>query len=157
MDNSGIVQWEDGYSVGVELIDAQHKELIRMTNELFLGCQKGGMAAEAYFMKAIQGAVNYVKTHFYTEEEILSRLYYPGLAAHKKEHEDFVAEVLQEIRAFEQGKKLAPQDFVKYLQNWVLVHIAGSDKKYGAFIESLRQQGALNEGDLQVDLDAVKK
>ena len=32
-----VVNWDDAYSVGVKLIDDQHKELIRMTNELSLG------------------------------------------------------------------------------------------------------------------------
>jgi hemerythrin-like metal-binding protein len=156
-DQNVVVRWQDSYSVGVALIDGQHKELIRMTNELALGCRKGGIAAEAYFMKTIQGAVNYIKTHFYTEEVIMNRLGYPELEAHKKEHEDFVHQVLRNVREFEEKKNLVPLELVKYLQNWVLVHIARSDKKYGDFIDSLRDKGILKEADLQVDLRSIKK
>jgi hemerythrin len=139
------ITWDDTYSVGVKLIDDQHKELIRMTNDLSLGCRSGREAAEIYFMKTIQGAVRYVKTHFTTEEVIMERLRYPEFLVHKAEHEKFVSEVLQKVREFEEKKKLVPLAFARYLQNWVLTHIAKSDKKYALFFDDLRKKGALDE------------
>ena len=139
------VQWDDAYSVKVKLIDDQHRGLIDLTNELAKGCQIGGVEAEMYFMKAIQGAVRYVKIHFTTEEIIMERLSYPEFLIHKKEHEDFVAEVLKELREFEEGKKFVPNAFVKYLQEWVLTHIAKSDKKYGYLFDELRTKGELDD------------
>jgi hemerythrin len=41
-------------------------------------------------------------------------------------------------------------DFALYLQNWVLTHIAQSDKKYGFFFDELRKKGALDESMLVV-------
>jgi hemerythrin len=140
MADKDIVIWSDAFSVGVRLIDDQHKELVRMTNELALGCKKGGSEAEIYFMKTIQGAVRYVKTHFTTEEIIMERLNYPEFVTHKKEHEDFVAEVLKDVRNFEQGQKMVPLDFVHFLQQWVLNHIAKSDKRYAFFFDELRKK-----------------
>jgi hemerythrin len=151
MQSHAVVEWNDSYSVGVELIDNQHKELIMMTNELFAGCEKGGTAAEIYFMKTIQGAVRYVKTHFATEEIILERFKYPDFLVHKKEHENFVAKVLEEVRDFESLRNFVPMDFARYLQDWVLTHIALSDKKYGVFFDDLRKKGALDESMLRVE------
>jgi hemerythrin len=145
-----VVKWDNAYSVGVKLIDDQHKELIRMTNELSLGCQKGGSEAEIYFMKVIQGAVKYVKVHFTTEEIIMERLKYPDYLEHKREHEVFVAEVLQDIKAFENGGKLVPLEFAQFLQKWVLNHIAKSDKRFGFFFEELRKKGQLDESMFEV-------
>jgi hemerythrin len=150
MRESSIVEWDDSYSVGVELIDSQHKELVRMTNELFAGCQKGDAAAEIYFMKTVQGAVKYVKTHFSTEEIIMERLKYPNFIVHKKEHENFVAKVLKEVKAFESAKNFVPLDFARYLQDWVLTHIAKSDKQYGVFFGELRKKGVLDESMLKM-------
>jgi hemerythrin len=145
MADKTVVMWNDAYSVGVKLIDDQHKGLVALTNELAQGCSRGGGEAEIYFMKAIQGAVKYVKIHFTTEEIIMERLHYPEFLIHKKEHEDFVAEVLRDVKEFEQGKKVVPITLVKYLQDWVLTHIAKSDKKYGAFFDDLRKKGQLDE------------
>jgi hemerythrin len=150
MADKVVVKWDAAYSVGVKLIDDQHKELVRMTNELSLGCQKGGNEAEIYFMRVIQGAVKYVKTHFTTEEIIMERLKFPEYLEHKKEHEEFVAEVLRDIKAFEGGGKLVPLEFAQFLQNWVLTHIAKSDKRYGIFFEELRGNGRLDESMFEV-------
>ncbi|MDR3336666.1 MAG: bacteriohemerythrin [Treponema sp.] len=145
-----VVKWDNAYSVGVQLIDDQHKELIRIANELAIGCQKGGNEAEIYFMRVIQGAVKYVKTHFTTEEIIMDRLKYPEYLQHKKEHEVFVAEVLHDVKSFEEGGKLVPFEFAKFLQQWVLNHIAKSDKKFSYFFEDLRTKGQLDEAMFQV-------
>jgi hemerythrin len=145
-----IVKWDDAYSVGVQLIDDQHKELVRMTNEMAQGSQKGGTEAEIHFMRVIQGAVRYVKTHFTTEEIIMDRLKYPEYLEHKKEHEEFVAEVLRDVKAFEEGGKLVPLEFARFLQKWVLNHIAKSDKKYAFFFDELRKKGELDESMFQV-------
>ena len=133
-----LVAWNDSFLVGNIQIDEQHRELVRMTNEFYSGCQMGGMVAKVFFMKTIQGAVHYVKTHFATEEAIMRQAEYPELAAHKKQHEDFVAEVTVQVRLFETEDNPDPAGFVKYLMEWVLHHIAESDKKYMPYIAALR-------------------
>ena len=132
-----LVAWCDDFMVGNRQIDAQHKELVRMTNEFYAGVQMGGVMAKVYFMKTIQGAVQYVKTHFATEEEIMQKVAYPLFAEHKQQHEDFVAEVAQQVQIFEKEDNPDPAGFVKYLMDWVLQHIADSDKKYAPYITKL--------------------
>jgi hemerythrin len=144
------VQWQDSYSVGIKLIDDQHRELVRMTGELAEAVEKGGSEAEVLFMKVIQGAVKYVKTHFTTEEIIMERFKFPEYLAHKKEHEDFVAEVLKDVKSFEEGRKFVPLEFTRFLQNWILGHIAGSDRKYAGYFDELRAKGQLDESMLGV-------
>lgn len=134
-----LVAWSDDFLVGNEQIDAQHKELVTMTNEFYAGCQMGGVMAKVYFMKTIQGAVRYVKTHFATEEEFMQKVNYPDFDIHRKQHEDFVAEVTTQIQVFEKEDNPDPADFVKYLMDWVMQHIADSDKKYMPYLAGLDQ------------------
>ena len=132
-----LVAWSDSFLVGHEKIDAQHKELVRMTNEFYAGVQMGGVLAKVFFMKTIQGAVLYVKTHFATEEGIMQQTEYPLIAEHKKQHEDFIAEVAQQVQVLEKEDNPNPAGFVKYLMDWVLHHIAESDKKLSHYIAEL--------------------
>ena len=129
-----LVSWSDTFLVGNESIDTQHKELVKMTNEFYAGVQMGGVMAKVYFMKTIQGAVQYVKTHFATEEEIMQKVGYPFFEEHKKQHEDFVDEVAQQVQVLEKEDNPNPARFVKYLMTWILNHMAESDKKFMPYI-----------------------
>ncbi|MDR1248507.1 MAG: bacteriohemerythrin [Treponema sp.] len=139
MENNELVEWDDRYSVGIPLIDGQHKELIRLTNELYKSCLAGGEAAGASFITAVKGTVDYVNYHFRMEEKLLQTVKYPEFAEHKKQHEEFVKQILEEAQSFEEGKKFVPNVFVRYLRDWILSHIAVMDKKYAAYILEMKK------------------
>ncbi|MCL2069374.1 MAG: bacteriohemerythrin [Treponema sp.] len=132
-----LVTWSDDFLVGETSIDDQHKELVRMTNEFYAGVQMGGVMAKVYFLQTIKGAVQYVQTHFANEEDKMQKVGFPQFAEHKKQHEDFVAKVSQQIKIFEKEDNPDPAGFVKYLMDWVLKHIAESDKKYSPYMAKL--------------------
>jgi hemerythrin len=143
MKDNNIVEWSNRYSVGIDLVDDQHKKLIDMTNTLYLGCLHGDEAARSFFLETIHKAVDYVKYHFSTEEKIMERIDYPGFATHKTEHHDFVREIIQEVRQFQDGKSFVPNMFVRYLRDWVFTHMALSDKGYADYLIELKKQGKL--------------
>jgi hemerythrin len=143
MSDNMIVEWDDRYSIGIPLVDEQHKELIRLTNSLYESCLQGDEAARENFKAAIRELVDYVKFHFGAEEQILKNIKYPGFTVHKKQHEDFVRQVLEEVRNFEEGKKFVPNVFVRFLRDWILTHIAMEDTKYAEYIVALKKRGAL--------------
>lgn len=131
-----FVEWDVKYSVGIKEIDEQHKRLLEITNNLFNACTQGKDVANAEFKDAIKDAVNYVKTHFAFEEDLLTKNNYPELKRHKLEHEAFVKKILEEAKNFETGKQFVPNNFVRFLRDWTLEHIAVSDKKYALFFKS---------------------
>jgi hemerythrin len=130
-----LVEWDDKYSVGIQLIDDQHKELVTLTNTLYRGCRTGVETAKTYFMGAIHGAVEYVKYHFAVEEKLMEGFDYPILDAHKREHREFIRKIFQDVKSFQEGKKFVPNTFVRYLKDWILSHIAVMDKKYMEYIQ----------------------
>ena len=132
MDEDSVC-WDDAYSVDFELIDNQHKELVRMTNTLFNGCKMGSTAADAAFVQTIRGAVEYAQTHFYTEEKFMKLSDYPEMAVHKQEHDSFVTTVINAVKDFEDGKS-QPLELARFLKKWLLTHIAQSDKKYSPYL-----------------------
>jgi hemerythrin len=135
-----MVKWSADYSVGNNLIDEQHKELIRMTDELYEACRKGGGAEKISFLKAIHGSVDYVKVHFSAEERMMKEVNYPDYETHKREHEGFIAEVLRQAKEYEKNKRFVPLSFVKFLLEWIVNHIARSDKKYAAYLPQEKKE-----------------
>ena len=127
------VAWNDLYSVGFEPIDVQHKNLVLMTNELFLACKEGADAADIAFLQTVKKAVEYAQTHFADEEDYMRSANYPHFDEQKKQHEDFVASLLKMIDEFEAGNT-EPIEMARYLKKWLLNHIAISDKKYMPYL-----------------------
>jgi hemerythrin len=153
MAEKSIVTWYNSYSIGIPLVDAQHKELVRLTNKLYEGCFQGQEASKKAFLQTIRGVVEYVGYHFSTEEKIMLRVNYPGYNEHKKQHTDFVHQVYSEVEKFESNKPFSPMEFVTFLKDWVLEHIAITDKKMGNYLLELKQSGDLAKITVKVKED----
>jgi hemerythrin len=135
-----LVSWSDDYSVSFDIVDGQHKKLVEMTNELFLGCARDPSSADVAFMKAIRDALEYAQVHFFTEEKYMKLAEYPGLPEHKKEHEAFVKTVIGAVKSFE-NDTIDPIELARYLKNWLLNHIAVSDKQCAPYFMKLPENG----------------
>jgi hemerythrin len=142
-EKKNFVEWDNNYSIGIPLVDNQHKRLIDVTNKLFMGCLRGDEEARRFFLKTIHEGVDYVKYHFTTEEKIMERINYPNLAVHRGQHQDFVRELVAEVQSFQGGKRFVPNMMVRYLRDWILTHIAVSDKQIGSYLMELKKQGKL--------------
>jgi len=133
-----FVTWEDSFSVGLEKIDNQHKELVKMVNELYKACKMGALKGDIIYLRTVSKALEYARVHFSDEEEYMGLVYYPELDEHKKQHEEFVVVIKKSIQLFETGEA-APIELANFLKDWLLNHIAISDKKYAPYLTKLNQ------------------
>jgi len=140
-----LVSWSDNYATGIEQIDAQHRELVNLTNELYRACLTGREAIKATFREAMSRMVDYVHFHFSTELELLTRINYPGLAEHKKQHDELVKKILTASKSFDGGRKFVANKFVRTLRDWIFGHIAISDKEYAAYVADQKDKGLLTD------------
>jgi hemerythrin len=134
MTGSELVKWSPTLSIGIKIIDDQHQELLRITNDLFNHCVGDEESEKAYLSKVIQGVVDYIKIHFSTEEKLLHRANYPDYMNHKQEHDAFVLNVVEQVRNI-RDRKFSLVTFTRYLKDWILTHIAVSDKKYAEYFK----------------------
>jgi hemerythrin len=134
--NEDSVVWDDSFSVGFEPIDNQHKELVKMTNDLFESCKQKAADADAAFLRTIKRAVDYARNHFSDEERYMLQADYPNLNEHRKQHDDFMATVLKAMQEFK-SEHTAPIEMARFLKQWLLNHIAVTDKKYAPYLAKL--------------------
>ena len=125
-----MIKWSSTFSVGVKIIDEQHKALVDLLNDMFNHVTGNEEEERIYFGNIIRTAIQYVKVHFSTEEKIMKHTNFPGFDLHLKAHEEFVLIVVENVKNFESGKKISLIDFTKFLKEWVLTHIAIMDKQY---------------------------
>ena len=147
--NSELISWSAAFSVGIEIIDDQHKELFTLVNDMFNHVVGDAQAEKAYFKQVIQKAVDYVKVHFSTEEEIMLHAHFPGYGEHKKAHDTFVLTIVEKVKDFEAGKEFTLLEFTQFLKEWILTHIAIMDKQYFGYFKEIATRKA--DGKLSIN------
>ena len=147
-DSDVIISWSDSFSTGIELIDNQHKRLVELTNQLYQACRLGGEALDTAFKDTMSRVVEYVRLHFTTEQEMLKRINYPNYTEHKGEHDSLIKMVLETTKDYGDRKKFVPNNFVRFLKDWIVGHIAHSDKLYAAYIANQKKNGLLSDKDI---------
>jgi len=131
--------WNDSLLIGVNLIDDQHRELIRRMDRLVEACQNGKGQAEVG--ETIKFVVAYIHEHFKAEEELQALYEYPGRIAHKKLHDHFIEETIKLMHELKEGHSADFTDHVrKMLIGWFLMHINNEDKKLGAHIRKRSEE-----------------
>jgi hemerythrin len=141
-----IVNWDDKYATGIELIDEQHKALIEIINDLYLACTEDGFEnPDEAFRETLKRMVDYVRFHFGAEQKLLEHIKYPKFADHKTEHDTMVKNILEAAKEYNEGKRFVPNHFVRTLRDWVFSHIALADKLYAAYVAELKKKGLLND------------
>ena len=143
-----IVSWSESYATGIEKIDNQHKELMKLTNELYRACLSGKDNANSAFKEAMRRMVEYVRFHFSDEQKLLERVKYPDYIEHKRQHDTLVMNILEAVKEFEKGNKFVPNSFVRTLKDWVFGHIAVLDKTYAFYINGQRKKGLITDQQL---------
>ena len=126
------VVWKDEYSVGIESIDRQHKKLITLINSLQTAVNYS--AGVEYEREALDELVDYTRTHFGYEEELMQKNGYPDFTTHRAEHELMVARVEQVLDEYRRNPDAAMQSAIDFLRDWLINHINGTDKRYSQFL-----------------------
>ena len=81
--------------------------------------------------RVLNGLAEYTVNHFADEERSFAQTNYPEEAMHKQLHKKLVDQVVALIGKFNAGEPLITQDVINFLQDWLINHIQGVDKKYG--------------------------
>ncbi len=123
-----FIEWNDNFSVNVEEIDIQHREMLRIINRLLetLSDEKSNEIVEDTLNKL----TDYTMTHFKTEEDYFDQFNYSRSSAHKEEHRGFAKQILEFKKKFKEGRESLHLEVTNFLMNWLLNHLLISDKEY---------------------------
>lgn len=129
-----IIAWSSAYSVNVAEIDKQHKELIRILNNLFDAMSKG--KGQEILRPVLIEMANYTITHFGYEEKLMAQQGYPESTDHKGQHAAFIAKVQELMNKVKSGNSMITMEVGQFLKDWLIKHIGATDKKFGAFLNT---------------------
>ena len=129
------VQWNPDYSVGSEVLDSQHRNLLAQCNALADCIVNVGPESGLKFSDTFTALMAQAREHFVAEEALLTQCGYPMLDELQNEHDEFDY-LSNEIVTTENFEHVELQ---RFLTLWWVGHIVGSGKKYRAFLEKLSQ------------------
>ncbi len=123
--------WDDSFSVGIEQLDKQHKNIVRGINALSDSMEEGTKTKKTLF-KLFRALKAYTDVHFSFEEDLLKKSHYPELDAHLHEHQQFIQNLETLQNAFESDfeKVNIEIKMMDFLKDWLINHIMMMDKKY---------------------------
>ena len=128
--------WTPDLSVGVEAIDAQHRELFDRVSALLSAVASRREADEVFRTLAFLG--DYVIAHFEDEERLMQVEGYPDLPQQLAEHAHFHARFNQLCRKFARAGVDATLsvDLRHVVCDWLVHHVRGSDAALGRWLNA---------------------
>jgi hemerythrin-like metal-binding protein len=127
-ESGNLISWSSSYSVGVSKMDQEHKRLIDIINRLYSSMREG--RGKDGIGMVLDELIDYTKTHFAHEEQLMLDARFEGYDDQKRAHEGLISQVLEVQNKFRTGTALS-QEVMSFLKNWLVNHIQGQDKKYG--------------------------
>lgn len=129
------LRWTSALSIGVEELDAQHRELFARVEELEDAMLRRDRATAVHVLRFLG---EYVQVHFTAEEGLMCAVEYPRRAEHQAEHAGFAATIAALQRVLEQDGATAALVFrtEREVSTWLRDHVYSSDAALGAFVRA---------------------
>jgi hemerythrin len=124
------ITWNPKYSVHVELLDAQHRELFSIMNR----------TADLYesrsndLLPVFQDLVKYVMEHFRAESMIMIKAEYPGFSKQSKEHDQFTDKMSGFLADYKKQDEQLTYRMLIYIRDWLLSHTQQVDMEYADYL-----------------------
>jgi hemerythrin-like metal-binding protein len=121
-----LIEWTPALSVGVSVLDADHRKLVELINHLHeeheanRGAQMIG--------KILDGFRDHLASHLDREEELLRRAGHVELEEHRRSH-DMARARFDEIAATRRDDEEFAGEVLEYMKAWLINHIVCQDLK----------------------------
>lgn len=128
--------WTQNLSVGITMIDDQHKMWFEKAEALF-DAGKNNKAKE-YVGELLDFLDDYTKKHFADEEVYMQKIHYPGYAEQKQAHTAFIAQLTKLRNDYKTsgGNLLVILNANQMVLEWLTKHISNMDKKIGEYAKT---------------------
>lgn len=131
------LDWDEKLCVGHEIIDGQHRQLVRLINELAEAAERGAGRREVG--QLIRAFCDYSAEHFIAEQSLMDSQDYPEYFQQVEAHEECTAQALEHYRQYINGGNVTAQDFLAFVTAWFEEHTLGVDQ---TLREYLRKKSA---------------
>jgi hemerythrin len=122
-----VLQWREEFSVGIEEVDHEHRELIELIRTLQQDLHAG--ADTDRIIDVLGEIYNQIAAHFALEEKMMRTTHYPALPEHKQDHETLLDDLRDIMDEVEDDGILDETQLTDDLDRWFSDHFKTHDAK----------------------------
>jgi hemerythrin-like metal-binding protein len=135
----GLFHRSGGYTIFIAEIDAEHRTLFRLADELATAL---GSRAHEVRSELLESLVSHIQDHFAHEERLMRASRYDALAWHKGQHDGARRQVKRFVKRIEEGDRKAGAEMLEYLAGWLQSHIPVTDRMMAAYLRNFERRRA---------------
>lgn len=122
-----LIEWRAGYSVGVESIDHEHRQMIGLINDIYEEMRhRHDTASIEQFLGDVQAAI---AAHFALEERVMRDSGYAEYLAHKEDHEELLDQIGEMMDVLSDDPQRGIDLLKQQLSDWFTVHFSTFDAR----------------------------
>lgn len=134
-----FLEWRDEWTLGIEIIDRQHRDLAKTFNKLVaLYINDGGQITVEQRSNQLHEQLSIfsdkVREHFDDEETLMLKTNYSGYTQHAHAHLMLRAELKQYMSHIEEELDRVDLSALNSLKVWFISHIVSNDKEFADFL-----------------------
>jgi hemerythrin len=133
-----LLEWTENMSVGVPELDADHKGLIKVINQLEANAKDPDR--RDVVRQCLYALLRYAEVHFKREERVMVACDFPGLEHHKSEHREFAERIRHLARRFDdepdETVATVSEQLLEFLKDWFHHHVLIEDMAYRPYAKS---------------------
>ncbi len=123
-----MMEWDNKYSVGISMIDEEHKKLIGILNKAIFAKKHNDNPEE--IKEVLSEMAKYSQKYFSTEEANMIKFNFPEYQSHRNEHLDFTDKTIASYNKLVMGDYQIANELLEYLKQWLVNHILVTDRQY---------------------------
>ena len=120
-----LFKWSKAHAIFVPEIDAEHRNIFRLADELHQAVVGGAPADRAQAI--LRELIASEEDHFAHEERLMRSTHYPASAWHKGQHDTVRKRVTEFAPRIEGGEREAAPLLLEFLSGWLRDHFRLAD------------------------------
>jgi hemerythrin len=129
-----LFKWSSAHSVYLPEIDAEHRAIYRLGNELHKALLAG--AGPAQLQPIVVSLLESAEQHFRHEERLMRAIHYSAFAWHKGQHDAARKKSKALAKRIAGGDSAAAAELLESLSVWLRNHLAVSDRMMSARVRN---------------------
>lgn len=120
-------EWADDMVIDGGVIDADHRLLVELVNELHTATAEG--QGRAVVESLLHRVITSTQDHLRNEEQVMAQMGFPDLDNHKIGHQHFMNELWELEKKLQSGSITVASQLSSVLRDWLSLHIRRNDKE----------------------------